>query len=57
VKWPHPTSVPKPWIYLASWLEATGEKGKARQIYERTRDPRYGLANWQGVVNNALERL
>ena len=55
--WPHPLYRPELRLWLALWLEAKGEKEKARNIVLPCVDKRYGATNSQPAIGKLLARI
>jgi hypothetical protein len=55
--WPHPLWRPELRLWLTIWLEAKGEKDKAREIITPSIDNRYGSTHCQPAINKLIQRI
>ncbi|MFC1479647.1 diguanylate cyclase domain-containing protein, partial [Planctomycetota bacterium] len=55
--WPHPLWRPELRLWLALWLEAKGEKEKAREVILPCVDERYGSSYCQPAITALLSRI
>jgi hypothetical protein len=55
--WPHPLWRPELRLWLGLWLEAKGDRARARAIAEPAIDQRYGMTHSQPALRKLIDRV